>query len=107
LQQAIAQDLHKAGVIAQRAERYRKKRVAMLTKARANIPDEILEPIVDPEAIIDEAIDDIDKGIIDEEITDEENEEGYKSESNSEHESYNESNRENDGDDSNNAVIIV
>ena len=103
----MAQDLHKAGVIARRAERYRKKRVKMLTKAGANIPNEILEPIVDPEAIVNEAIDDTDEGIIDEEITDEENEEGYESESNSKHESYNESNRENDRDDSDDVVIIV
>jgi hypothetical protein len=86
LQRAVTQDLHKAGVIARKAERHRKKRVAMLTKAGANIPDEIIEPIVDPEA-----------------STHEENE-GYESKSNSEDESYNESN---DGNDSDYGVIIV
>jgi DDE superfamily endonuclease len=52
LQRAAAQDLHKAGVIARRAERHRKKRVAMLTQAGAIIPEEIEDPIPDPEAIV-------------------------------------------------------
>jgi hypothetical protein len=79
----------------------------MLTKARVNIPNEILELIVNLEAIINKAINDTDEGIIDKEIIDKENEEGYKSKSNSEHKSYNESNRENNRDNSNNVVIIV
>jgi hypothetical protein len=51
LQRSAALDLHRAGVVARKAERHRKKRVAMLTKARANIPNEIAEPIPDLEAL--------------------------------------------------------
>ena len=54
LQRVVTQDLHKASVIARRKERQRKKRVAMLTRAGAIIPEEIEDPIPDPEAIAHE-----------------------------------------------------
>ena len=50
-ERATAQALHQAGIKARKAERERKKRVAALTKAGAQIPEELQDPIPDPEAI--------------------------------------------------------
>ena len=51
LQTAAARDLHWAGVAARRAERERKKRVAFLNRAGTEIPEELEDPIEDPEAL--------------------------------------------------------
>jgi hypothetical protein len=50
-QRATAQALHQAGIQARKAERERKKRVAVLTKAGAQIPEELQDPILDPEVL--------------------------------------------------------
>jgi hypothetical protein len=49
-QRAALQAIHQAGIKARKAERDRKKRVAILTKAGAPIPEELQDPIPDPEA---------------------------------------------------------
>jgi len=50
LQTAATRALHQAGVTARRAERDRKKRLAVLTKAGATIPEELQDPIPSPKA---------------------------------------------------------
>ena len=50
-ERATAQALHQAGIKARKAERERKKRVAALTKARAQILEELQDLILDLEAI--------------------------------------------------------
>ena len=44
-------ELYKAGVIARKEERFRKKRVAQLLKAKEVVPQELQEPILDPETL--------------------------------------------------------
>jgi hypothetical protein len=51
LQTAAARNLHRAGVAARKAERQRRKRVAFFRRAGTEIPEELQNPIEDPEAL--------------------------------------------------------